>query len=93
MNKIVSLANYTKAKQADLLKKYPNEGKEIRRSHTKDYYNQEWRDEVVKAFNNGADIHPNLYRHMDNALKYRILRTPRALRSDEVTHRYNKRVH
>lgn len=49
-------------------------------------YEAEWRDHVVKAFNEGGDIPTALWRSLDEGLQYRILRSPRALRDDALTH-------
>lgn len=49
-------------------------------------YVAEWRDHVVSTFNEGADIPTALWRSFDEGLQYRILRSPRALRDDALTH-------
>lgn len=49
-------------------------------------YAAEWRDHVVSAFTEGADIPTALWRSLDEGLQYRILRSPRALRDDALTH-------
>ena len=46
---------------------------------------REWRDYVVHSFNDGEDIPTRLWRSMDEGLRYRVLRTPRALKDDALT--------
>ena len=46
----------------------------------------EWRDYVVRSFAAGDDMPLRLWRSLDESLQYRILRTPRALRDDTLTH-------
>ena len=46
----------------------------------------EWRDYVVRSFAAGEDMPLRLWRTLDDSLQYRVLRTPRALRDDNLTH-------
>ena len=46
----------------------------------------EWRDYVVRSFATGQDIPLRLWRSLDDSLQYRVLRTSRALRDDNLTH-------
>lgn len=48
-------------------------------------YGAEWRDYVVRTFNQGADMPTALWRSLDEGLRYRVLRSPRALRDDALT--------
>ena len=49
-------------------------------------YRSEWRELVVKLFEDGnADMPTRLWRSLDEGLRYRVLRTSRALRDDELT--------
>ena len=48
-------------------------------------YWQEWRDYVVFSFNDGAQLTTKFWRSLDDALRWRILRTHRALRDDNLT--------
>lgn len=48
-------------------------------------YSQEWRDLVVRAFNDGATMPTRLWRSMDEGLRYRVLRSSRALRDNSLT--------
>jgi len=45
----------------------------------------DWRDHVVRAFNDGATIPTGLWRSLDEPLRYRVLRTHRALSDDDLT--------
>lgn len=57
------------------------------RSEMPDFiYQNKWRDEVVKQFNNGAIISKRLWRTLDEGLRYRLMRSTRALRDDALTH-------
>lgn len=49
-------------------------------------YTARWRDHVITAFNDGADIPTALWRSFDEGLQHRVLRSPRALRDDTLTH-------
>lgn len=49
-------------------------------------YRAEWRTHVVTLFNDGATLPTRLWRTFDEGLRYRILRSPRALRDDALTH-------
>ena len=46
----------------------------------------EWRDYVVRSFAAGEDMPLRLWRSLDDSLQYRVLRTSRALRDDNITH-------
>lgn len=48
-------------------------------------YWREWRDYVVVSFDNGAHLTTRLWRSFDDALQWRVLRTHRALRDDNLT--------
>lgn len=58
---------------------------EARRELPASNYWADWRAEVVTLFNEGAGIPTKLWRSFDETLQRRILRTPRALRDDELT--------
>ena len=45
-----------------------------------------WRDYVVRSFAAGEDMPLRLWRTLDDSLQYRVLRTYRALRDDNLTH-------
>ena len=46
----------------------------------------DWRDYVVRSFAAGEDMPLRLWRSLDDSLQYRVLRTSRALRDDNLTH-------
>lgn len=48
-------------------------------------FRADWRDSVVAGFNAGEDIPTRLWREFDEGLRYRILRSPRALKDDALT--------
>lgn len=57
----------------------------VRRELGEHVYVAAWRDQVVRSFNDGAVISSRLWRSMDEGLRYRVLRCPRALRDDDLT--------
>lgn len=59
---------------------------EARQELPESAYLPEWRDHVVQAFNDGGDLPTRLWRSLDEGLRYRVLRSPRALRDDALTH-------
>lgn len=55
------------------------------REMSESVYTNQWRDYLVRAFNDGALISTRLWRSLDEGLQYRVLRSPRALRDDDLT--------
>lgn len=55
-------------------------------------FRADWRDYIVKEFNQGATLSTRLWRSLDEGLQYRVLRTPRALRDNELTRRLRRQA-
>lgn len=49
----------------------------------------EYRDYVVRAFNDGATMTPSVWLSLDDRTQYRVMHTQRAMRDDELTHTLN----
>ena len=78
-----ALEQYTKMKHAETLRKYPHAEPDDLMSEQ--FYSAEWRDYVVKEFNNGTNLSVKFWSSLDETLQHRILRTPRALKDDALT--------
>ena len=81
---ILTLKQYLTEHENYLIAKYGcarNEASAANHSITID-----WRDYVVRSFAAGEDMPLRLWRTLDDSLQYRVLRTPRALRDDNLTH-------
>lgn len=76
---------YVDAARHRLAAKYDLPMAEAVRESPESWYTQEWRDYVVHAFNEGATIPTRMWRTLDEGLRYRVLRSPRALRDNELT--------
>ena len=77
---ILTLKQYLTEHENDLIAKYGCSRKEAH-SITID-----WRDYVVRSFAAGEDVPLRLWRTLDDSLQYRVFRTSRALRDDNLTH-------
>lgn len=55
-------------------------------------YSGEWREHIVKSFNDGEDIPTRMWRSFDEGLRYRVLRSPRALRDDDLTRELKAKI-
>ena len=55
-------------------------------------YSADWEGHIVSAFNAGEDIPTRLWRSLPERLQRRVLRSPRALRDDALTHYLRARL-
>ena len=81
---ILTLKQYLTEHENYLIAKYGcsrNEARAANHSTTID-----WRDYVVRSFAAGEDMPLRLWITLDDSLQYRVLRTSRALRDDNLTH-------
>ena len=78
-----TLEQFTAHKNASILRRHPHAEPEDLMSES--FYNSEWRDYVVREFNNGETMSVKFWSSLDESLQYRILRTPRALKDDALT--------
>lgn len=83
--KIPTFRQYVKASRAAAMKEYGIDAREAAQELPDSRYSQEWRDLVVRTFNEGAAMPTRLWRSMDEGLQYRVLRSTRALRDDALT--------
>lgn len=58
---------------------------EVARSMPQFAFFNDWRDHIVRSFEHGATLPTRLWRGLDEPLRYRILRTHRALSDDRLT--------
>lgn len=65
---------------------------EVTRELPEHHYEREWRDYVVRTFNDGGTIATALWCSFDEGVQYRVLRTPRALRDDALTHDLHRKT-
>lgn len=82
---VLTFRQYVEAARRALAAKYDLSMAEVARESPDSRYTQEWRDHVVQTFNEGATIPTRLWRALDEGLRYRVLRSPRALRDDKLT--------
>lgn len=82
---VLTFRRYVNASQQALASKHGLSLAEVRRESPESQYTQEWRDYVVRYFNDGATIPTRLWRTFDEGLRYRVLRSTRALRDDQLT--------
>ena len=79
MTKIPTFAQYVHTMQDDARKRHGLSWQEVREELPKERYWQEWRDYVVKSYNNGGEFTPQHWAKLDKDLVYRIKRTHRYL--------------
>lgn len=82
---VLTFRQYVNAARHALAAKYDLPMAEATRESPDSRYTQEWRDYVVRAFNEGATIPTRMWRTLDEGLRYRVLRSPRALRDNKLT--------
>lgn len=82
---VLTFRQYVDSARKALATKYDLPMAEVTRESPDSQYTQEWRDYVVHTFNGGATIPTRMWRTLDEGLRYRVLRSPRALRDDELT--------
>lgn len=82
---VLTFRQYVDSARQALVAKYELPLAEIARESPDSQYTQEWRDYVVRAFNAGATIPTRMWRTLDEGLHYRVLRSTRALRDNELT--------
>lgn len=85
--KILTLKQYKDRHCRYLADKYNISFAKAQREYPEAYYRMEYRDYVVESFDNGCDIPTRLWHSFDDGLQYRILRSSRALRDNELTHK------
>ena len=84
--KIKTFLQYVEEARRDAAQRHNVTLAEATRELSEHHYECEWRDHVVRTFNDGGTIPTALWRSFDEGLQYRILRSPRALRNDALTH-------
>lgn len=82
---VLTFRQYVDSARKALAVKYDLPMAEVTRESPDSRYAQEWRDYVVRTFNDGATIPTRMWRTLDEGLRYRVLRSPRALRDDALT--------
>lgn len=82
---VLTFRQYVDAARRAAATRYELPLAEIARELPEHRYVQEWRDYVVRAFNDGATIPTRLWRTFDEGLRYRVLRSTRALRDNDLT--------
>ena len=82
---IMTLKQYTDAEDRATAKYFNVTIAEVRQETPRRRREIEWREYVIKAFDQGGTITTRLWRAMDESLQRRILRRPRALRDDALT--------
>lgn len=83
--RIKTFRQYVDEERRDAAGRYDITLAEATRELPEHRYVSEWRDYVVKTFNEGSDIPTALWRSLDEGLQYRVLRSTRALRDDALT--------
>ena len=82
---MLTFKQFVSEQHLSAMRKHDLTAAEAREELPKHIYWVEWRDYVVKSFNAGQEIPTKLWRSLDEGLQHRILRSPRALKSNEVT--------
>lgn len=82
---VATFRQYVDAKHRAAASRHELPLAEVARELPASGFTQEWRDYVVHSFNDGATIPTRLWRTFDEGLRYRVLRTTRALRDDTLT--------
>lgn len=83
--RIKTFRQYVDEERRDAASRYDITLVEAIRELPEHRYVAEWRDYVVKTFNEGSDIPTALWRSLDEGLQYRVLRSTRALRDNTLT--------
>ena len=81
---LLTLKQYLTEHENDLIAKYGCSRKEASAANHSTAI--AWRDYVVRSFAAGEDMPLRLWGTLDDSLQYRVLRTSRALRDDNLTH-------
>lgn len=82
---MLTFVQYVDAQRRNAAARYALTMAEARRELPDHRYTAEWRKYIVRTFNEGGTISTRMWRSFDEGLQYRILRSPRALRSDALT--------
>lgn len=90
--KIKTFRQYVDEARRDAAIRYDISLAEAERELPEHRYTSEWRDYVIRTFNEGADIPTALWRSLDEGLQYRVLRSTRALRDDALTHNLRRKA-
>ena len=90
--KIKTFRQYVEEARRNAMSKYGITMAVAVRELSENIYAAKWRNHVVSTFNDGADIPTALWRSLDEGLQYRILRSPRALRDDALTHNLREKM-
>lgn len=85
MSKIKTLAQYVDSFHKAACTKYSIDMATARYELPAELFHYEYRDYVVHAFNDGANMTPNVWRSLDDRTQYRVMHTQRAMRGDELT--------
>lgn len=83
--KIKTFRQYVDEARRDAASRYDITLAEATRELPEHRYESEWRDYLVRSFNEGAAIPTALWRSLDEGLQYRVLRSTRALRDNDIT--------
>lgn len=83
--RIKTFRQYVEEERRDAAGRYDITLAEAARELPEHRYVNEWRDYVVKTFNEGSNIPTALWRSLDEGLQYRVLRSTRALRDNTLT--------